>query len=446
MTRKIYLHRKQSGFSLLETLLALSVSAVLMLALFQIFEDFADNVMADTTASEIIEINEAVEGIIDSPMAFTDIYGELLTRAPNYLVQLNTNNLVNGFNISGGMIHRASGLNENIRNNISAGSRLSIIIRIGDNPTNANDSESLEILIATNSRIDEEKVKKITTVLGAQGGFYESDDDQIKSAFGTWDIDPNDLDPSNWFTRIMDNPPSQDDGIYLVHAHYKRFDDIVGDYLFKEYIPGRPELNRLYGDLTMTNQPILGVDNIVVSGNATFSSSAYINGDASIQRRARFNESNFIAGQTLTTRDALIEGLDATSPGELMVEGDINANNINLAGDVQSNAVNINNDLRVIDQMTVDGASRFIGDLTVGRRLTSNTIQDISELDITRNNARSEIGPISVGNITRVTGGEFSTDELDVSGNSSVGGLYANRINFNRLNLTGSFGACERGC
>lgn len=100
-------YNRQNGFTLLETLLSLSVASVLMLAIMQIFEDYADNIMADTTASEIIEISQAVENIVGSTAAFADIYDELLTRGPNYLVQLNMNNLINGFNLSGG--HDTSG-------------------------------------------------------------------------------------------------------------------------------------------------------------------------------------------------------------------------------------------------------------------------------------------------------------------------------------------------
>lgn len=347
----------------------------------------------------------------------------------------------------GGMTHRASDLNEDIRNNISEGSRVIVMLRVGDDPLNANDTEALQIIVATNSRIETNKAKKITTVLGAEGGYYEEVGNDIQSAFGTWDIDLADLNPTNWFTRVTANPPSNNNGIYIVYTNYKRFDDIAGDYVFKDYVPGRPELNRIYGDLLMSNQPILGVDNIDMTGDLTLASSAYINGTANLQQNANFNQSNVTANEQLSANNVTISGINPANPGELIVEGDVQANNnLNLNNDISADRAVINNELNVNNHMMAQTRSVFEGNVTVNGRLNANRMLTISELNVNSSGTRSEIGPLTVNSAATVNNRDLSTRSLVVGGNVRSDGLYASDINFETLRLQGSFGSCESGC
>ncbi len=433
--------KNQKGFTILEMLFTTAILVFIMMMLFDIFENYAEKELARSTSEFVDEISLSVENIIEDPAAFQDLYDYLIVQ-PGNIMDLTIADLTTGFNVSGAMTHRASSLNTNIINRTALGNGLFIMLRIGDDITIDTDTESLQIIIATDDVAAETRVRQAARFMGSYGGYYIDASEDIKSAFAVWSLDADIFDTTNLGSQLSLTAPSTDVGGYLIHYKHINFANIAGDYIYRDRIQNRPELNQMNAPLNMAGNNILGIDNAEVTNDLDLAASAFINGNARIGGEAVFNESNFTAGQKMSATNATINGATTGYSGNFAVQGDLKTAGIDTDGPVNAdssrfeNNVTINGDLQTntssFNSLVVNGDST-IGEITSTGQFDINAANNINAINVTTNEL----------NVNNSSLGAFN---LSTSGQTTLNNVDANQAFFELLSLQGTFGACDRGC
>ena len=437
--------RSQGGFSLLEMLLTTSILVIMMMMIFQIFEDYAETTLARATSQFVNEISASIETIIIQPDAFQDIYS-YLEADPNNIIELSLNDLTQGFNITGAMVHKATTLNTEIKNRTSLGNGVYIMIHIGDDVAIDTDMQSLEIIITTDDVAEETRVRKSARLMGAHGGFYLDDEDSIKSAYAVWTLNSNIFDSTHWGAKISSSPPGTNEGAYLVHYKHVNFENIAGDYVYRDKIEGRPELNQINTTLNMAGNNILGADNVEVSNDLTLDASAFINGQARVGGESTFNRSNVTSGRKMTAGNATINGATSGYTGNFSVQGELQSQNTNVDGEMIANAVRFENDTTIQGDLRSNTTS--FQDLTIGQTATVSEIasSDGGTYNINANGGQISAIQLNTNGSLNVRDGGLGAINLSASGNTTLNSVRANQVYFEDLSLQGTFGACDKGC
>jgi Tfp pilus assembly protein PilE len=106
--------KHSQGFSILETLLTTVVVIGILLAIFNFFEDYAEKVLAKSTAKYFNSVSDAVEEMINNKNYFNIIYA-MADAETNDILELNLNDLINGFGLVPNDIAPSTVLNANLR-------------------------------------------------------------------------------------------------------------------------------------------------------------------------------------------------------------------------------------------------------------------------------------------------------------------------------------------
>ena len=434
----------QKGFSILETLLTTAVVVGVLLVVFNLFEDYAEKTLVRSTAKYLDDISLAVEEIVNDETYFNILY-TLADAETNDVLELSINNLINGFGVVPNNIPASTILNSNVRQETPLKTGVEIMVRVADNPAITTDANALEIIIITDERVLVSRARSVASELGAYGGHYIDAADNIRNSFRSWEVDPAVLNDSTWAGLAATNPPSQANGAYIVHYKHKSYEDIAGDYLYRDLVVGSPELNQMNTDLNLGENNIVGVDNLEIDNDLTLGANAIVNGSVNISN-ATFTESNFTAENQMTTGNALIRGNGSGVRGNFSVENSLSITNFSANGSVSANNATFSNGISTTGEVRSNGRLEFeqgfqansvsVGNLR-GRSGTTfdvNVGGDLKAADLTTN--RLAVG--GSGNIGAI--------DTQVSGNLGVtGDINVPSVGFGTLNVT-TFGACDRGC
>lgn len=427
------------GFSLVEMLLTVMVVMGLLVAVFNLLEDYAETELARSTTKYMENIALAVQDIIDDPVYFQEVYAQANAR-PSDVLELTMADLVDGF----GAIPGSTRLNENIRNQTPIGSEVTIMLRIADNPASDNDVQALEIIVATMDLILDERVRRAATEAGAYGGMLRDGSNQVTSAFASWSVNVNDLAGTAWAGRVAANPPTTEDGAYLVHYRHASFEDAAGDYMFRISIPGRPELNRMYTDLNMGTHNIMGTDNLNLSGNLTLDGGAMINRSVVTGGNTTVNKGDVIAGGRFQANSMQIKGTGSGVTGTLGVDDSINISRVNLNGVLNAETAELRGGVTSSSTLTTTALALRGGVTRAGQINATNLHGSGAKPDVIisgqLNSSRFNTQTLNVQN------GNVGVLDAKIGGNATIGSrLNAPNIGFGNASV-GTFGTCDEGC
>ncbi|GEM_PF-2272962 len=263
--------KSMRGFSLLELLLVITVSALLTTIVIQIFNDFTQRSVNRRAGNHILKIQSSAEEYVAAN--FTDLW---------------TNNIPNLGDIDEITIPDmiAEGfLPDNYRANNVFRQNTKILIRNGG--VGFTGGQAVEVLTVTEDTADgvdrswaNERVMDAARSAGPKVGVIVNAvigdgttccAGSIQSLFGEWSIPLADFAAE--FNRT-DNP---DRGYLAAYGRVAFSDTFNNDYLYRVSIPGQPQVNQMQTNLDMDNNVINGVgvisaDNISVGyiyNNAT---------------------------------------------------------------------------------------------------------------------------------------------------------------------------------
>jgi len=313
----------QKGVSLLEALLTTAVLASIFVVIFGLLQNYSQQMIAKSAANYMDKIRTAVIDVLKNPTNYNLIYDEVDAQA-NDILEVTINDILTG-EIGGVSLLDTGVLNTNIGARTPLKTNISIMIRRSGN-------DALEVIVATNDRVNDKRIRAAAEFSKLSGGFYRNTVDDVKSAYNTWNFDPAiNLAGSTWWTNFANpNPPSMNNGSYLINYEHITFDEVAGDYLYRLRTNGRPELNTLYTDLNMGGQNITGADNINISGNIDLESNAFINGSVSVNEDITLNSANLRVFNTLSTDNAVLNNTAGGITGNFTVQGVLNTNNLNV--------------------------------------------------------------------------------------------------------------------
>lgn len=433
------LYKHNRGFSLLEMLLTTMVVSGLLVAVFNLIEDYAEDQLAQSTADYMENIALAAEDILADPIHFQTAYN-LADARPSDVIEVSLNDLTDGF----GGIPASTRLNENIRNRTPMGSEIDILLRISDNPASDLDSQSMEIVVATRDPILDERARRAATAAGPYGGLLRNNADPIRSAFASWSVDVADFAGTAWANAVAATPAVENEVAYIVHYRHITFDESAGDYMFRVSVAGRPELNRMYTNLNMATNNIMGTDNLDLSGNLTLDGRAMVNGDMQVQGNTAINQGDVTASNRFTSTTVTVNGAGSGVTGNLTVDDSITINALNLSGQLNAQTAELRSGVNSSGQITTENLALQSGINSAGR---------INATRLQGNGGRPDIniqGQMNASNLSTdsltVQNGNVGTLDTVTSGNLTVGGeLRSESIGLGTINV-GTFGSCDRGC
>ncbi len=432
--------KKSQGFSILETLLTTVVVMGILVAIFNLFEDYAEKTLARSTAKYLTSVSLAVEEMISHKDYFNIIY-DLADAETNDILELTLDDLINGFGLSPNDVPASTVLNATFRQQTPLKTGINIMVRVADNTAITTDSKALEIIVAMDERVMDSRARSIAHILGAHGGHFRAGG-SIQNAFSSWRLAPALFDDSAWGDTITADPPSQDDGTYIVHYTHKSFEDITGDYLYRDRVAGSPELNRMYTDINLGGNNILGADNLNASGNLNLGAKAIVKGAMNVGN-VTLTQSNFTARNQMTTQDALIRGNGTGGRGNFSVEGTLSATSMAAKGIINADSATFENGLNTTGDLRSNGlvqfSNGFQADTINATGLTGDHLFDVTVGDSVRASDLT-LRRLNVGL------GDIGTIDTQVSGNMGITGtVEAPNMGFGNLTVT-TFGECDRGC
>lgn len=423
----------------MEMLLTTMVVSGLLVAIFNLLEDYAEERLAKSTAEYMETIALAVEDILADPIHFQTVYG-LANARPSDIIELTLNDLTTGFDA----IPASTRLNENIRNRTPMGSEIDILLRIADNPAIDTDSQSMEIIVATSEPLMAERARRAATEAGPYGGLLRNDTDPIRSSFASWTVDVASLAGTGWASAVAATPAVENDTAYIVHYRHMSFDESAGDYMFRISVPGRPELNRMYTNLNMATNNIMGTDDLNLSGDLTLDGRAMINGDMNVVGNTRVQEGDVIASNRFIGNNVVVNGAGGGVTGNLTVDDSINTNRLNLSGQLNAVTAELRQGLNSSGEITAETVSFQSGIANAGQ-INATVLQgNGGEPDL---NIQGQMNASNFNvNALTVQNGNVGTLDTIVNGDLNISGtMNAGNIGFGNTNIS-TFGTCDRGC
>lgn len=433
----------QGGFSLLETLLAVGLSALLTAYLVNSMQGWAEIERARTSASYIGTMSGAMGEMVGSLVHFDTLYNEV--EAVGGAVQIGILasegfpiSLENGaWNGAERILPGSSQITEGYVNFSPFREGFAIVAATSLSGPSAGE-RTLEIVLASRAPVPERVAREAAAKLGAGGGVISvlsvnpaneclpaptGCAGTLRSVFNDWRVDLNRFAGTPWAISVAANPPSAENA-YIVF--YKRLtqSESAGDYLYRVPISNVPEANRMRTDLDMARNSLVGVDNIRL-GTIDITHSASVEGSAAVN--GEFNASSLIANgevqagairmvQSYNPDPRLDEAYGGRTTRTVTVDGDLSAPSVSVANLTVSTI-----SVPVFESNVVQA-----GEFSHNNPMIVNTISaaDLSAADI--------------------YAGEFSIQELDVE-NLSVTNLTINNATVESLSATSLNGNIDSG-
>lgn len=487
----------QKGFSLLELILTVGIFMMLMIAVFNLLQTFAERELARSTHKYMSTVAQAMDQILDNVDNFNALYNAARGTGGGYqLIADSTapapDNITKNFQVGGVWIQASRLLNSQFRQLSPLRSQVRILLRISDNPATEADTRALEVFVVTATPRPDGVVRLVANTAGAAGGFIRTygvkNTAVIQSAYNSWNVTPSaGLQATPWYTNeLLPSLNSDTQGSYVVHYAYHNLEDKTGDYLYRVADTdnvGVPAKNRntMHGPINVGGNDIIGADDVNIGSNGfgqnlvgsvggavhpdctgnvlCVNGTGVIKGGANVASNLTVNGNATIADSMNAQTMRVQNGLSATdrttygAQGLFVVDGTGNQqdniivqNNANFMDGLTSDSGVI---AGLTDSTTValpDGAVYNTGTISNTRRITSTTISTNS-LSVDH---QLRAGEVTGGNVS-VTSGRTAAIDITGSDNLIYGTaatpktLIAPRVNVRRMQVD-SFGACDSGC
>lgn len=447
--------RAQGGFSLLEMLLTVGVAAVFFVAVIEFGQTIARDQALRAAANYVAQVDRALDNMLSNPARFNTVYNAVRTAGGR--AEISIGDLVSG----AGILPATPLLSTTFPAVAPFNQVYRILLRITDNMADPNDSPSMEILVASQTMVDDEAATRIAGLLGGAGGALRDSNvastGTVSGIYGTWAIPMSTLAGGAWHTTVSAAAlaPSTNNGGYVVSYHFYDFNRLARDYLYRNDM-GDPALNRMQSDLSLGGYNLLGADDVTATGTITTNEmvvqdAARISGLTNIQGNlqadgpssmASINDTTaagrlsspggqLVVGGTIDTTGAVYNNSLTTStfaaPGSTTgYSGPVTAEN----GTIRNGTIDARNTAQGI-YATPDAAGlRINGAATISQDLKTSTLNG-ANINVTTGN----IGTVylqTTGNYTQGSG----------SGSMTVG----NRLSIGGTARTSALGTCGTGC
>lgn len=398
---------RQSGFTLLEMLLAVGVIGIVLVGVSRVITELTEQRMAQAAGQQIERISAIAEDVMLKKNAV--IFGNSTIPVSNADPQSTT--------LQGDVLAmlQTNGFHVNQNNFLIANSPVEVLL--GHEANSGTDMLMKRVVVLLEKPMPLLKATKIARAIGSRGGIIRSDyPGQIRSAFGNWVYEPKD-GMAGLLSGVLSPPAGQ--AYVVTHITYSNY-DISGPYLSRESA-GSGE-NVMHQDILMNGNSIVGAKDIDVS---TLTASRA----ASFDNLAVNGDVNFNGGVDINNNLALEGNLSVT-------DGNMNVTNGNLevpGGNITARGLRADvleaEDLTTKDLYTetlnVEGGDTFIA--------SNVTISGGATIDIT--------GSLKA---TTVDAGEITTDRimteaLAVEESATLGGATTinNTVSIDQLVLDG---------
>lgn len=400
-------YTSESGISLLEMLLTVGILSIVFITITDITQRITEREVANAVAGYMRIVQDDAEQMVSSVQRFNAFF-TAADAAASDTIQVPINDpgagvlsVARGGTITGVAVPPGGAVSQNFRKELplAYGDEATVIVRA----QTVGGERSLIVMVVTLGRIPEESLRRFAQYIGPKGGYVSALASDgagvcanvltcIRSSYALWADDLADFNGTAWAATVTVTPPTLNDGGYLVSYRMVKESDIMGDYLYRQGDPDEPELNRMYWDMDMANNSVVGADNVFVSSDGT---------------------------------KALLG--DFTVAGELHARGSVFAQDLNVVGDVE-----VERDAHVFGDMTLQpqytGAAGFFegfagrGTLSVERQLEVRgnlTVDETMQADtallrnaIVNDSVRSDTATIRdlLVNQDAGAGGIFATD------------------------------------
>lgn len=435
MINKHKIHH-ENGFTLLEALLTTAILSGIFIIIIGILQNYSETILAKSTANYMNKISTSIEDILVNPEYFSQIY-TLANSQPNKILEITTANIIAG-SIGSVTVPQTSYLNSNFKNTTPFKTGVQIMIR-------ADTNNALEIIIATDALVDDQKVRTAAEYSRLNGGYYRNGS-VIKNAYNAWSFNPNVLAGSTWRGISTATPPTVAGGSYLFNYKHMAFDDVAGDYLYRIRVTGNGELNTLYGDLDMGNQNILGADNINPNGDVDFNTNAVVNGSMRVQGNSSFNDGNFNTYSPMTTNDAIVRGVGTGRRGNFDTQGTLNTTDLGVSQDINADQATFQSGANApvsLSATSITSVNNINSNNVNARQLQGAGGSELLDIDT---NGQMNIQQVNTPTLTINGNNKVGVLDLQASNGATISGpVNSPKIVIDDLNV-GTFGACDRGC
>lgn len=349
--------KHSGGFTLLELLLVVGLSATLIISFGRLSTLWANRELAELSGAHMNQITEVVESYIrtERPAAGGDVTADITANLPTGLTMTNP-----------------------LRRDVSVQLRVT-------------GSEYQAVIYTDGAIIPHSRLLPAARAAGAAGGLVNNlttAGNIAESAFGLWTTDL----AAN-FGGLA--PTVTNDGGQLVSYLSFSIEEVFGAYLYRENL-GDPDLNTMFTDLNMNGNAIraaseVETNDLDVYNTATVDSLAVV-GDTTFNGSVNITGAMGVADQLSVTNDVVV------SNGNVVVStGDIDAQSMTVntveaavinAPDISATGITVDANTTLTSDLTVTGLVDIDGEIQANT-LNANTldVQDVTTNQMTVNNS-----------------------------------------------------------
>lgn len=433
----------ENGFTLLETLLAVGLSAILTTFLVSAMQVWAESEKSEATKAYVESIANAVDDITENYEQFNAIFNHVeLSGGVLQIGVLDSDGFPDSLQsgIWNGSLQVSSGssrITDSYATTNPVKQKFSVVIAaIRSGPS--GDERSLEILIASDGPLQEKDARDAAARMGANGGIVSVEtvsaateclsvgcNRTARGIFNDWKTDLSLYSGTAWEGTVSANPPSSLNGAYLVFHRYLMAQEVAGDYLYRVPVDGSPEVNQMHTDLDLSGNSLVGVDNVRVSDLGV---ADYISARGSASIGGEFSTPQMVVnGTTRAGSIQIAKTHDTTDPRIDEYYGGRITNTVSVDGSVSASSASVSS----LTAGSVNAGSLATPTLTAGSvsnngslsavTLTADTVNSgISDADIYEYYGSSGVFPLPSGNfvLQDLTVGQGYVKTLD-AGNLS---------------------------
>lgn len=444
-------HNAQSGFTLLELLLSISVIAALLVGAATVFNDWGKKSIdrkvsrqmeqLQRAAAEYVRLN--IDNIIATDIPAIDDTAE---------ININTDLIANGFLPSG--YNRINAYRQNMRvfvRYLATGTINGDVIEV----LSFSEGPTIDDKRLFNAASNGQESVGVISNLNISGTCCNGN---AQSVTGAW---------STALANYSAITAPDTTGGYMAAYNIISVDTLSNDYLFRSNVAGAPELNKMETNLNINNNDIIGAgviisDSMEIAGNATFNG---LQADGSLSPYVLAVRDDFNTDQDFTVNsggidekgNVTIEGDDLFNiPGDedFIVTGTLNMANITDPGSVIAEQITTSNfsgtSFNEFSNLDAGGgnvgANNIINSqLRFNDRIDTGTLQIVS----TTNNIgaiSATSGNFGITNVTDTSGLTVSPADINVIQSVNVIGITTtNSIESNTLTTINTL-SCTTGC
>lgn len=419
----------ENGFTLLETLLAVGLSAILTAFLVSTMQVWAESEKSEATKTYVESIANAVDDITENYEQFNAIFNHVeLSGGVLQIGVLDSDGFSDSLQsgIWNGSVQVSSGsprITDSYATTNPVRQRFSVVIAATRRGP-SGEERGLEILVASNGPMREKDARDAAERMGANGGIVSVEtvsaateclavgcDRTVRGIFNDWKTDLSLYSGTTWEGSVSANPPSSLSGAYLVFHRYLTEQEVAGDYLYRVPVDGSPEVNQMHTDLDLSGNSLVGVDNVRVSDLGV---ADYISARGSVSIGGEFSTPQMVVnGTTRAGSIQMAKTHDTTDPRIDEYYNGRMTNTVSVDGSVSASSAAVSS----LEAGAVSAGSLATPTLTAGSVSNNGSLSAATLTADTLNTDVSEAETYDYyanGGVFQLPNGQFSLHSLTI--------------------------------